>query len=196
MLSVQTAQAPPLLRHRPVQERQYRWGRQRGNAGGKGGKGDKGKGGTGNQESASAKKVRELEDERGEAAKQRKIQRLEADKKKEKWGAAGGADDEAEANDDEGVVDVAKINEELEERKGELKTWNARLKKRVEGSADHDKAKAKVAKADAEIEECKTKLRDARTPTQQMVGKCKRSNKLAELCVDLAQKMLDEQRDE
>ena len=43
------------------------------------------------------------------------------------------------------------------------------------------------------MEECRIKLRESRTPTQQMVGKCKRTDKLAERCKVLAQQMLDEQ---
>ena len=39
-------------------------------------------------------------------------------------------------------------------------------------------------------------MRDARTPAQQMVGKCKRSNKLVDRCVVLAKQMLEEQKGE
>ena len=87
-------------------------------------------------------------------------------------------------------IDVDKVNDELEEKKDELKFHTDRLKKKP----GHEVSKAEAERLGEEIEACKAKLRDARTPTQQMEGKCKRSRKLEDLCEVLGKKMLEEQR--
>ena len=60
------------------------------------------------------KKVRELHEDRDEAANQREIKRLEAEKKEEQWGQD--IAEEGAGNNDE-VIDVDKVNDELEEKK-------------------------------------------------------------------------------
>ena len=171
-----------------------------GSAGGKGDKGKGGKGGKGGQggkESATAKKVREMQEEKEEAINLQQLKVLEAEKKAGKWGPAGaGNDEETAEKDDDLVIDVAEVKKELDEAEKDHKMWTARAKSRKEGSAGHDKAKREVASAEEAIEAYRTQLRDSKTPTQQMVGKCKRSDKLASRCEELAQKMLEAQREE
>ena len=53
---------------------------------------------------------------------------------------------------------------------------------------------AEVERLGEEIEACKAKLRDARTPTQQMEGKRKRSRKLEDLSEVLGKKIFEERR--
>ena len=138
-----------------------------------------------------------MQEEKEDAFNLQQLKILEAEKKAGKWGSAGaGNDEETAEKGDDLVIDVAEVKKELGEAGKDLKMWTARAKSRKEGSAGHDKAKKEMAEAEEAIEAFKTQLRDSKTPTQQMVGKCKRPDKLASRRVELALKVLDAQRGE
>ena len=170
---------------------EYKNGNHKGGSSKGGGKdGGKGKkGGKGVTETPLAKEKRELQQERDAEADRKAVKLLKAQKEKERWGQdEEGIAEEATGEEEEGVIDEAKVKVELDEAKEDLKTQQERLKKRVKGSPGFVSTKAEVGRLEEAIETCKAKLRDAKTPTQQMEGKCKRSRKLADRCDLLSQK--------